>query len=182
MKWRRIEKGDTKIMLMNQTRIVVAHTIRKKLLEREHLAHSEITRLSSSIRAGIEADVKWMVEACEQCQLPQRAQRREPNRPALEQVSWVMQAMGIHFFKRHGRKYLLPMDHFSGLPMYDNMGKSTDTDHTVRQLKEWSATFGVTTAPHSSARVSGVLRRVLHQAKFYSPLPPWKVWVPLKEG
>ena len=30
-----IEKGDTKILLMDQTRIVVPLTMRKKLLERE---------------------------------------------------------------------------------------------------------------------------------------------------
>ena len=52
------------------------------------------------------------------------------------------------------------MDHFSGLPMYTNMGYGTDTDHTVRQLKRWSATFGVSkfircyNGPPSSARNS----------------------------
>ena len=35
------------------------------------------------------------------------------------------------------------MDHFSGMVMYKMMGHSTDTEHTVRQLKRWFATFGV---------------------------------------
>ena len=143
-----IEKGDTKILLMDQTRIVVPLTMRKKLLEREHLAHSGVTKMSNSIRAkyfrpGIVADVKRMVEACEPCQLHQRAQRREPNRPALEHVSQPINAIGINFFERHGCKYLLHMDHFSGLPMYTNMGYGKDTDHTVRQLKRLFATFGL---------------------------------------
>ena len=65
-----IEKGNTKILLMDQTRIVVPLKMRKKLLEREHLAHSRVTRMSDSITAkyfwpGIKADVKRMVEACE---------------------------------------------------------------------------------------------------------------------
>ena len=47
---------------------------------------------------GIEADMKRIVEACEPCQLHQRAQQREPNRPALEYVSRPMQSMGINFF------------------------------------------------------------------------------------
>ena len=48
-----IKKGDIKIMLMDQTRIVVPHTMRKKLLEREHLSHSVMSRMSNSIRANM---------------------------------------------------------------------------------------------------------------------------------
>ena len=83
--------------------------------------------MQASIRAkyfwpGIEADVRRVVEACEPCQLHNRAQRREPHRAALEYVSRPMQSIGIDFFKRNGSKYLLLMDHFSGLPMYARMG------------------------------------------------------------
>ena len=46
-----------------------------------------------------------------------------------------MQAIVIDFFERNGNKYLLLMDHFSGMPMYEKMGYSTDTEHSVRQLK-----------------------------------------------
>ena len=56
----------------------------------------------------------------------------------MEYVSRLMQAIGIDFFERHGSKYLL-MDHFCGMSMY----KSTDTEHTVKQLKRLFATFGV---------------------------------------
>ena len=122
-----IERGNTMIMLMYQSRIVVPMTMRKKLLHREHLGHSGTTRISESIRAkyfwpGIKKDVKTLVEACEPCQLHQRRQQREPRRPALEYVSPPMQAIGIDFFEKPGCKYLLLMDHFSGLPMYANMG------------------------------------------------------------
>ena len=84
-----IKKAVTMIILMDQTRIVVPHAMRKKLLGREHLAHSGVTRMSNSIRAkyfwpGIEADVKRMVEPC---QLHQRAHRRKPNKPALQYLS-----------------------------------------------------------------------------------------------
>ena len=68
------ERGEPKIVLMDQTRIVVPLAMRKKLLRREHLAHSMVTRMSKGIRAkyfwpGIEADVKRLVDACELCQL-----------------------------------------------------------------------------------------------------------------
>ena len=72
-----------------------------------------------------------------------RSQTRDPHRPALEYVSRPMQAIGIVFFKWHGSKYLLLMDHFSGMLAYKKMGYSTDTEHTVKQLKKWIATFGV---------------------------------------
>ena len=42
-----------------------------------------------------------------------------------------------------GHKHLLLMDHFSGMPLYEKMGISTDNKHTVRQLKRWFATFSV---------------------------------------
>ena len=64
-----------------------------------------------------------------------RSQARDPRRPALEYVSRPMQAIGIDFFKRNGNKYLLLMDHFSGMPMYKKMDYSTDMEHMVRQLK-----------------------------------------------
>ena len=54
-----------------------------------------------------------------------------------------MQAIGIDFFESHKCKYLLLMDHFSGLPMYAKIGHSMDTANTVKQLKRWFATFGV---------------------------------------
>ena len=97
--------------------------MRKNLMDREHLAHSGIIKMQNSIKAkyfwpGMEANVKRVVEACKPCQLHSRAQRREPHRPALDYMSRPMQAVGIDFFKRHGSKYLLLMDHFSGMPMY----------------------------------------------------------------
>ena len=45
-----IEKGDTRIMLIDQTRIVAPKTMRKKLLDRENLAHSGIIKMQESIR------------------------------------------------------------------------------------------------------------------------------------
>ena len=125
-----IEKGNSIIMLMDQSRIVVPRAMRQmrqKLMDREHLAHTGQTKMSASIRAkyfwpGIDRDVKRMVEACEPCQLHMRGQTREPIRPALEYVSRPMQAIGIDFFQKKGTKYLLLVDHFSGLPMYQSMG------------------------------------------------------------
>ena len=66
-----------------------------------------------------------------------------PRRPALEYVSRPMQAFDIAFIEQHTSKYLLLMVHFSGMPIYKKIGYSTDTEHTVKQLKRWFATFGV---------------------------------------
>ena len=46
-----IEKGKTIILLMDQTRIVVPQTMRKELMDREHLAHPGITKMQNSLRA-----------------------------------------------------------------------------------------------------------------------------------
>ena len=131
------------ILLRDQTRIVVPEAVRKRLMDREHLAHPGINKMLASLRAkyfwpGIEGDVKRVVEGCEPCQLHRNSQARDPHRPALEYVIRPIQAIGIDFFERGGHKY-----HFSGMPLYEKMGISTDNEHTVRQLKRWFATFGV---------------------------------------
>ena len=58
-----IEKGKSMILLMDQTRIVVPQTMRKILMDREHLAHPGIAKMQNSLRAkyfwpGIEVDVR----------------------------------------------------------------------------------------------------------------------------
>ena len=53
-----------------------------------------------------------------------RSQARDRHRPAFESVSRPMQAIGNDFFERHGNKYLILMDHFSGMVMYEMMGHS----------------------------------------------------------
>ena len=98
-----IKKGDTMIVLKDQTRIMEPHLIRRKLMDREHLAHTGINGIQMSIRAkyfwpGIEGEVKRLVEACEPCQLHNRAQRRDRHRPALKYVNRLMRAVGIYFF------------------------------------------------------------------------------------
>ena len=87
--------------------------------------------------------MRRIVEACKACQFDMRSQAQDPHRPALEYVSRPMQSVGNDFFQRGGHKYLPLMDRFSGMPLYERMGISTDTEHTVRQLKRWFATFGV---------------------------------------
>ena len=59
-------------MLKDQTRIVVPTMMRKKLLEREHLANSGITKIQDSVKSkyywpGIKRDVKETVQTCEAC-------------------------------------------------------------------------------------------------------------------
>ena len=43
-----IKKGDTMIVLMDQTRIVVPHSMMKKLTNREHLANTGIIKMQMS--------------------------------------------------------------------------------------------------------------------------------------
>ena len=84
-----IEKGDSMILLMDQARIVVPQTMRKRLMDREHLAHPGVNKMQNCLRAkyfwpGIEADVGEIVESCEACQLRMKSQARYTRRPALE--------------------------------------------------------------------------------------------------
>ena len=53
-----------------------------------------------------------------------------------------MQSIGIDFFQRHKAHYLLLMNPFSGLPMFQKMKRMTAEEVTA-QLKNWFFTFGV---------------------------------------
>ena len=46
-----IKKEDSMILLMDQTRIVVPQTMRKRLMDREHLAHPGVNNMQNSLRA-----------------------------------------------------------------------------------------------------------------------------------
>ena len=46
-----IEKGGSMILLMDQTRIVVPQRMRKRLMDREHLAHTSVNKVQNSLRA-----------------------------------------------------------------------------------------------------------------------------------
>ena len=46
-----IEKGESMIMLMDQTRIELPETMRKRLMDREHLAHPGQSKILASMRA-----------------------------------------------------------------------------------------------------------------------------------
>ena len=102
-----LEKGESMILLVDQTRIVVPEAVRKRLMDREHLAHPGINKMLASLRAkyfwpGIERDVRRVVEGCKPCQMHLNSQARDPHRLTLEYVSRPMQAVGINFFERGG--------------------------------------------------------------------------------
>ena len=82
------------IRLMDQT-ILVPEAMRKRLMDREHLAHPGINKMLASLRAkylwpGIEKNVRRVVEGCEPCQVHMNSQTRDPHRLTLEYVSQPM--------------------------------------------------------------------------------------------
>ena len=54
----------------------------------------------------------------------------------------LIQSIGLNFFERHGHPYLILMDHFSELPMFQKMRK-TPAEEVIVQLKSWFSLFGV---------------------------------------
>ena len=54
-----------------------------------------------------------------------------------------MKSNGIDFFQRLGNHYLILMDPFSGLNMFQKMKKTAAKD-VVAKLKKWFTLFGVT--------------------------------------
>ena len=53
-----------------------------------------------------------------------------------------MQSVGLHFFQRGSTHYLILIDHFSGLPIFQKLNKTACKD-VVKQLKSWLSLFGV---------------------------------------
>ena len=46
-----IEKGKSMLLLIDQTRILVPQTMRKRLMDREYLAHPGIMKIQNNLRA-----------------------------------------------------------------------------------------------------------------------------------
>ena len=53
-----------------------------------------------------------------------------------------MQSIGLDFFHRNTKYYIILIDHFSGLPMIQKMRKTT-AQEVIMQLKNWFSTFKV---------------------------------------
>ena len=143
-----IEKLDALIMLMDQTRIVVPPSMRKKLINREHLAHTGINKMQMSIRAkyfspGIEADGKKIGGGVQAMPATQQDSEKGPTQAGLG-VCELADAVGRH------RLFQETWEQVSSLngPLLRIANVCSDvlqhkTAHTFKQLKRWFSTFGM---------------------------------------
>ena len=113
-------------MLMDQTRIVVPVAMRNTLLEREHMSHIGETR---TVDGG---SLPRLLEA-----------HPEPEKGAAQAGTGVCgqaHAERRHKFLPEEGGTLLFMDHFSGLPMFKRMTRTT-AEHLIKQIKNCFSTF-----------------------------------------
>ena len=142
-----IEKKGTRLLLMDYTLIVVPMAFREELMRRENISHSGRVRMEQNIRAKyywpkLGEDGKEVVEKCRACQVHGSSKAWDPLRLPLECVDRPMQSVGLHFFQRGSTHYLILIDHFSGLPIFQKLNKTACKD-VVKQLKSWLSLFGV---------------------------------------
>ena len=141
-----IEKWDAMIMLMDQTRIVVPPSMRKKLINREHLAHTGINKMQMTIRAkyfwpGIEADVKKIVGGVQAMPATQQDSEKGPTQAGLG-VCELADTVGWH---RLLQETLELVPSLNG-PLLRIAKICSDvlqykTAHTFKELKRWISTL-----------------------------------------
>ena len=77
-----IQKGTTRLMVMDQTRIMVPVTLRQTVLDRELVLHVGRIRMANNIRAKyfwprMENDVKEAMVSCLACQMHGKSQTKK---------------------------------------------------------------------------------------------------------
>ncbi len=111
-------------IVMCNDRVVVPKEMQQGVLEELHAAHQGQERAMQRARQmvywpGMTNDVRNVVKTCEECQVYQPSQQREP---LLQdpQPTRPGKAITVDFFSCEGREYLVITDKYSGWPeIYD---------------------------------------------------------------
>ena len=139
-------KKGTRLMLLDATRLLVPESLREVLLDRAHAGHQGVTKMGWDVAAkyfwpGYKTDIAETCANCQSCQQHGRSQQAQPMRLALEHVTRPMSSVGLDLFSWKGGKYLVMVDHFSGMPFYKRMVRTT-AEAVAKQLTCWFNMYG----------------------------------------
>ena len=112
---------DNKLITHDGNRIVIPKTMRSQILEALHEPHAGIVRTKKLARylyfwPGMNADIKAIVENCNECQVLRPSLAAEPLQPHAP-ADHPMSDIALDLFEYHGTHYLVMVDRYSGFSL-----------------------------------------------------------------
>ena len=157
-------KKGTRLMLLDATRLVVPEALREKLTVQAHVGHQGTNKMCMDVAAKYfwphyKTAIAEVCDSCAACQQHGRSQQAQPLRLALEHVTRPMTSIGLDLFTWKGGQHLVMVDHFSSMPFYAKM-KRTTAGAVTKQLEVWFNMFGAVRGVHCDSRGQGLLGQV----------------------
>ena len=138
-----IDEKEGALLVLDDTRIVVPRTARRKVLEKLHLSHSGVskTRRTAAERYYWPHLSKTIAQVCEACEVCRRSLPSQWSEPMSREVKpyadlEVMEEVSVDLFDLGGRVWLVLVDRLSSMPMCKQISRGT-TDEVVTQLSKW---------------------------------------------
>ena len=139
-----LDQNEETLILFNSDRIVIPKVARKEILDLLHKAHTGIVKTRKQAQQlyywpQINADIKTMIESCNECQALLPSQPAEP----LQQTtaSFPMEKVSMDLFYEKGQHYLIMADRYSGYPFVSRLSKET-TSVVTAKLSDWFCDLG----------------------------------------
>ena len=145
-----IGSGDNKLLVLNNTKMVIPRPARAQLMQHVHAAHGGYRKthaLASKFLywPNMANDIHNMCDTCDACRdLAPARQREPPNLAKLRPVSdmFPMSDVAADLFDALGYTYLVMVDRFSGFPFCTKLA-STTTKSITDKLKAWWTSEGI---------------------------------------
>ncbi len=147
-----IGDGKNKLLIYDNSRLVIPQPARKQLLEKLHASHSgPVKTLALASRSlfwpTLKNDITQVCNSCQECKALAPAQQREPPniaqmRPIAEM--YPMSDTSSDLFEHEGKHYLVLVDRFSGYPFCSQLSK-LNTEAVTDVLLSWFSLFGMPT-------------------------------------
>ena len=145
--WNRLRvEGEekNKLVVLDDSKVVVPEPARRRILQLLHAAHGGITKTLVNARQlyywpGMRNSITQMCADCPVCVQEQPSQQSQTLQPT--HASRPMEMVSLDFFHWAGREYLLMVDRLSGYLWVKKMS-STTTAATCAVLETWFVDFG----------------------------------------
>ena len=140
--------GETKLIMVQGSRIFVPRGARKSIIKELHRAHSGYTKTITTARQlfywpGMRNELMQAIDACQACQADRPTQARTPLKgkqpPSSAEIP--MKHVGADLFDVQGKDWLTLVDRYSGYAWAEQL-RSTNTRAVINSLSSWFNEFG----------------------------------------
>ena len=137
---------DTKLIMLDSSRIVVPVPTRPDVLRSLHSSHqgyNKTCKLATQLYywPGMTTDIRNMIDACSSCQKLRQSQQQLPIKFTPISEMAPMSHVGTDLYQLGSDHYLIMVDRFSGFVCSEKM-RSTTASAILRQLQAWFNLLG----------------------------------------